>query len=106
LQLPPNEYIIKIKGNVISHYDIYPDRFLAMNSGMSEDSLTGIETTDPAFGMQSYWIVKEEKERAEMIGYTVVDSISVLSTHLQEVLKKNFDKILSRQEVKQLLEKY
>jgi len=104
LQLPPNEYIIKIKGNVISHYDIYPDRFLAMNSGMSEDSLTGIETTDPAFGMQSYWIVKEEKERAEMIGYTVVDSISVLSTHLQEVLKKNFDKILSRQEVKQLLE--
>jgi len=104
LQLPPNEYIIKIKGNVISHYDIYPDRLLAMNSGMSEDSLTGIETTDPAFGMQSYWIVKEEKERAEMIGYTVVDSISVLSTHLQEVLKKNFDKILSRQEVKQLLE--
>jgi len=104
LQLPPNEYIIKIKGNIVSHYDIYPDRLLAMNSGMSEDSLTGIETTDPAFGMQSYWIVKEEKERAEMIGYTVVDSISVLSTHLQEVLKKNFDKILSRQEVKQLLE--
>ena len=62
LQLPPNEYIIKIKGNVLSHYDIYPDRFLAMNSGMSEDSLTGIETTDPAFGMQSYWIVKEERE--------------------------------------------
>lgn len=104
LQLPPNEYIIKIKGNIVSSYEIYPDRFLAMNSSTVEEPLSGIATTDPAFGLPSTWITNEEKEKAEMLGFTVVDCISVLSTHLQEVLKRNFDKILSRQEVKQLLE--
>ncbi|MEW6194127.1 MAG: flagellar biosynthesis protein FlhA [Bacteroidota bacterium] len=104
LQLAPNEYIVKIKGNITSSYEIYPDRYLAMNPGSVEDQVTGIPTTDPAFGMPSFWIISEEKEKAEMLGYTVVDSISVLATHLQESLKKNFDKILSRQEVKQLLE--
>jgi flagellar biosynthesis protein FlhA len=104
LQLSPNEYIIKIKGNTISSNEIYPDRFLAMNPGTIEEGLGGMQTTDPAFGLQSFWIANDEKEKAEMLGYTVVDCISVLSTHLQEVLKKNFDKILSRQEVKQLLE--
>ncbi len=104
LQLSPNEYIIKIKGNVVSGFEIYPDRYLAMNPGSVEEKVTGIPTTDPAFGMQSYWIIYEEKEKAELLGYTVVDCISVLATHLQESLKKNFDKILSRQEVKQLLE--
>lgn len=104
LQLSPSEYIIKIKGNIISNNEIYPDRLLAMNPGSIEEGLNGLQTTDPAFGLQSYWITNEEKEKAEMLGYTVVDCISVLSTHLQEVLKKNFDKIISRQEVKQLLE--
>ncbi|NMB82459.1 MAG: FHIPEP family type III secretion protein, partial [Ignavibacteria bacterium] len=104
LQLTPNEYIIKIKGNIVSGFEIYPDRYLAMNPGGVEEQVTGIPTTDPAFGMQSYWIIYEDKEKAEMLGYTVVDCISVLATHLQETLKKNFDKILSRQEVKQLLE--
>lgn len=104
LQLSPNEYIIKIKGNIASGFEIYPDRYLAMNPGGVEEKVTGIPTTDPAFGMNSYWIIYEDKEKAEMLGYTVVDCISVLATHLQETLKKNFDKILSRQEVKQLLE--
>lgn len=104
LQLTPNEYIIKIKGNVIASNELYPDRLLAMNPGTVEETVNGLPTTDPAFGLQSFWITNEEKEKAEMLGYTVVDCISVLSTHLQEVLKKNFDKILSRQEVKQLLE--
>lgn len=104
LQLSPNEYIIKIKGNIVTSYELYAERFLAMNPGLSSEQIGGIPTTDPAFGLSSYWITHEEKERAEMLGYTVVDSISVLATHLQEMLKKNFDKILSRQEVKQLLE--
>jgi flagellar biosynthesis protein FlhA len=104
LQLSPNEYIIKIKGNVISSYEIYPDRMLAMNPGNSVESVTGLPTTDPAFGLPSFWISPAEKEKAEMSGYTVVDCISVLTTHLQEVLKRNFDKILTRQDVKQLLE--
>ncbi|MBI5807982.1 MAG: flagellar biosynthesis protein FlhA [Ignavibacteriales bacterium] len=106
LQLSPNEYIIKIKGNVVSSFEIYPDRLLAMNPNFnsSEQTINGLPTTDPAFGMPSYWIPFEEKEKAEMLGFTVVDSISVMTTHLQEVLKRNFDKILTRQDVKQLLE--
>ncbi len=104
LQLDPNEYIIKIKGNVAASYEIYTDRFLAMNPGHISEPLTGIPTKDPAFNLTGYWISGDEKEKAELLEYTVVDGTSVLSTHLQETLKKNFDKILSRQAVKQLLE--
>lgn len=104
LQLNSNEYIIKIKGNVVADYEIHSDRYLAMNPGHIEEQLSGIPTTDPAFGLQGYWISEQEKDKAELLGYTTVDSISVLSTHLQETIKSNFDKILSRQSVKQLLE--
>ena len=104
LQLNPNEYLIKIKGNLVAFNEIYTDRFLAMNPGSIQETINGIPTNDPAFGLPSYWISKQEKDKAELLGYTVVDAISVLSTHLQETLKKNFDKLLSRQSVKQLLE--
>lgn len=104
LQLNPNQYVIKIKGNIVSNDEIFPDRFLAMNPGGISEPLQGILTRDPAFGLESYWITADEKDRAEMLGYTVVDAISVLSTNLQETLKKNFDKILTRQAVKQLLD--
>lgn len=104
LQLDPNEYIIKIKGNIVANYTIHTDRFIAMNPGNIEEPLQGFATQDPAFKMDAYWITKEEKEKAELLGYTVVDAISVLSTHLQETLRHNFDKILSRQAVKKLLE--
>lgn len=104
LQLSPNEYIIKVKGNIVSAYEVYPDRMLAMNPGNSVETVAGLPTTDPAFGLPSFWIAPNEKEKAEMSGYTVVDCISVLTTHLQEVLKRNFDKLLTRQDVKQLLE--
>ncbi len=104
LQLEPNEYIIKIKGNVVAHYEIYTDRFLAMNPGNVEEEVEGIPTEDPAFNLPALWVGEKEKEKAEMLGYTVVDALSVISTHLQETLKKHFDKILSRQAVKQLLE--
>jgi len=104
LQLNPNEYIIKIKGNIVAEYQVYTDRYLAMNSGASEDLQNGIPTRDPAFNLMSYWVTVQEKEKAELLGYTVVDALSVLSTHLQETLKRNFDKVLTRQAVKQLLE--
>jgi len=104
LQLNPNEYIIKVKGNVVARYEIYTDRFLAMNSGNINEKLSGIPTKDPAFDLDGYWVTEAEKDKAELIGYTVVDAVSVLSTHLQETIKKNFDKILTRQAVKQLLE--
>lgn len=75
-----------------------------MNPGNVEEQLEGIPTTDPAFHLSGAWVNDQEKDKAELAGYTVVDSISVLSTHLQETIKKNFDKILTRQSVKQLLE--
>ncbi len=104
LQLEPNTYIIKIKGNVVSEFEVYTDRFLAMNPGNAEEEVDGIPTLDPAFHLPASWVSDKEKEKAEMLGYTVVDALSVISTHLQETLKKNFDKILTRQAVKQLLE--
>jgi flagellar biosynthesis protein FlhA len=104
LQLDPNEYIIKIKGNIVANYQIYTDRYLAMNPGNVTEKLSGIPTTDPAFNLEGFWITDQEKEKAELLNYTVVDALSVLSTHLQETIKKNFDKILTRQSVKQLLE--
>jgi flagellar biosynthesis protein FlhA len=104
LQLDPNAYLIKIKGNIVTQFEIYTDRYLAMNPGNAKEDLSGIPTQDPAFGLPAFWITQQEKDRAELLEYTVVDSLSVLSTHLQETLKKNFDKILSRQAVKQLLE--
>jgi flagellar biosynthesis protein FlhA len=104
LQLNPNEYIIKIKGNIVAEFQIYTDRYLAMNPGALEELPNGIPTRDPAFNLMSYWITNTEKEKAELMGYTVVDALSVLSTHLQETLKKNFDKVLTRQAVKQLIE--
>lgn len=104
LQLSPNEYIIKIKGNIVAQYEVFADRFLAMNPGGITEELSGIPTNDPAFFMPAFWVTEEEKEKAELLGYTVVDAISVLSTHMQETIKKNFDKILTRQSVKQLLE--
>lgn len=104
LQLEPNQYVIKIKGNVVASYEIHPDRWLAMNSGLIEEAPDGIPTKDPAFDLPAFWVNKEGKEKSEILGYTVVDAISVLTTHLQETLKKNFDKILTRQSVKQLLE--
>ena len=104
LQLSPNEYIIKIKGNVAAQFEIYSDRYLAMNPGTVSEPISGIPTKDPAFNLDGYWITEKEKEKADLLGYTLVDAISVLSTHLQETIKKNFDKVLSRQSVKQLLE--
>jgi len=104
LQLDPNEYIIKIKGNIVANFQIFTDRYLAMNPGNVSEKLSGIPTTDPAFNLEAFWISEQEKEKAELLNYTVVDALSVLSTHLQETLKKNFDKILTRQSVKQLLE--
>ncbi|MBZ0198928.1 MAG: flagellar biosynthesis protein FlhA [Ignavibacteriaceae bacterium] len=104
LQLDPNEYMIKIKGNIVANFEIYTDRFLAMNPGNIKEQIGGIPTNDPAFNLPSFWVTQSEKEKAEILGFTVVDAISVLSTHLQETLKKNFDKILSRQATKQLLE--
>ena len=106
LQLPPNHYQIKLKGVPIEKGEIYPDRYLAMNaSGMADDtSISGINAIEPAFGLSAIWIEEKDKDNAEMASYTVVSPSAVISTHLTEIIKKNAADILSRNDVKQLIE--
>ncbi len=104
LQLDPSQYVFKIKGNVVSTDRLMMDRLLAMNSGAAEEKLDGIAAKEPAFGLPALWIPPHQKERAELAGYTVVEPAAVLSTHLQEMLRRNADKILGRQDTKKLIE--
>ncbi len=104
LQLDSTQYVIKIRGNLVATERLMMDRLLAMNSGMVEEKISGTEITEPAFGLPAVWIPIHDREHAELAGYTVVDPSSVLSTHLQEVLRRNADKILGRQDTKKLIE--
>ena len=104
LQLEPTEYVVKIRGNLVATDRLVMDRFLAMNPGVVTKEIEGIRVKEPAFGLPAVWITEREREDAELRGYTVVDPSTVLSTHLQEILKHNADKILSRQDTKKLIE--
>lgn len=104
IQLKPNEYMIKIKGTEVASGEIMFDNFLAMNPGTAEGELDGIKTTEPAFGLPAVWIGESQKEKAEMMGYTVVDSPSIIATHLTEVIKKHASELLGRQDVQKLLD--
>lgn len=104
LQLEPNQYVIKIRGNIIASDRLLMDRLLAMNSGVAEEELDGVNVTEPAFGMPAAWITSHQREHAELAGFTVVEPAAVLGTHLQEILRRNADKILGRQETKKLIE--
>lgn len=104
IQLKPNEYIIKIKGVEISRYEILFDHYLAMNPGYVEEEIEGQATEEPAFGLPAKWILEHDRERAEMLGYTVVDPPSVIATHLTEVIKQNAHNLLGRQDVKTLID--
>ncbi len=104
LQLSPGSYVIKIRGNVVSTGELITDRFLAMNPGLAEGTLDGIEVHEPAFGLPAVWIAPSERDRAEMLGYTVVEPPAVLATALQEILRRNADKILGRQDTRRLIE--
>jgi flagellar biosynthesis protein FlhA len=104
LQLDPSAYVIKIRGNVVASNLLMMDRLMAMNPGGAEMVLSGTEVKEPAFGLPAVWIPAHEREHAELEGFTVVDPSAVLSTHLQEILRRNADKILSRQDTKKLID--
>lgn len=104
IQLNPNEYRLKIKGNEMARGELLLNHYLAMSPGIDDDSIEGIDTIEPSFGLPAKWISEEMKEQAEMMGYTVVDPPSVVSTHLTEVIKANAHHLLGRQETKQLIE--
>ncbi|KOO49275.1 flagellar biosynthesis protein FlhA [Viridibacillus sp. FSL E2-0187] len=103
IQLQPNEYRIKIKGNELAQGELLLDHYLAMSPG-DDDSIEGIDTVEPSFGLPAKWITEQVKEEAEMLGYTVVDPPSVVSTHLTEIIRANASDLLGRQETKQLID--
>ncbi|MBB6282177.1 flagellar biosynthesis protein FlhA [Geobacillus subterraneus] len=104
IQLQPNEYRVKMKGEEVARGELLLDHYLAMSPGVDDHSVDGIETVEPAFGLPAKWISEAMKDRAEMLGYTVVDPPSVVSTHLTEVLKAHAHELLGRQETKQLID--
>jgi flagellar biosynthesis protein FlhA len=104
IQLRPNEYVIKLKGNKVARGEILLDHFLMLNPSGEDYGIEGIETVEPTFGLPALWINEEMKEQAELFGYTVVDVSSVISTHLSETIKKYAHEILGREETKQLIE--
>jgi flagellar biosynthesis protein FlhA len=104
LQLDPEKYIIKIRGNEIASNEIYPTMLLAMNPGSADGDIEGHHVTEPVFGLPATWIKFSDREDAEIMGFTVVESPTVLTTHLTEVLRRNADKLINRQDVKHLLE--
>ena len=104
IQLNPNQYIIKIKGIQVSEGEILFDHYMAMNPGYVEEEITGIPTVEPSFGLPAIWITEAQRERAESMGYTVVDPPSIIATHLTEIIKSHLDELLTRQDVQNLID--
>ncbi|QOY51222.1 flagellar biosynthesis protein FlhA [Candidatus Sulfurimonas baltica] len=105
LHLQPQQYQILLKGISIGEGMIMPDKFLAMDSGMATGEISGEATKEPAFGLDAMWIFPQQKEDAIINGYTVVDPSTVISTHMSELVKKNAEDLLTRQEVQTLIDK-
>ncbi len=104
IQLSTNEYCIKIKGLEVARGEVLLDHFLALKPTDTEDSIEGIETVEPAFGLPALWIPEAERERAELKGYTTIDPPSVIATHLMEIIKRHAHELLGRQQVQVLIE--
>jgi len=103
MQLEPNDYVIKVKGVEMGRGDLVLNHYLALGPGVQK-KMDGIKTKDPTFGLPALWIPVNRREEAELAGFTVVDTVSVLSTHLTEIIKKYSHEILSRQDVQNLLD--
>ncbi len=103
IQLNPNQYIIKIKGIQVTEGEILFDHYMAMNPGFVEEEITGIPTFEPSFHLPAIWITESQRERAESLGYTVVDPPSIIATHLTEEIKEHLAELLTRQDVQNLV---
>ena len=103
IQLNPNQYIIKIKGIQVSEGEILFDHYMAMNPGYVEEEITGIPTFEPSFHLPAIWITEGQRERAESLGYTVVDPPSIIATHLTEIIRQYISELLTRQDVQNLV---
>ncbi|MCI5878423.1 MAG: flagellar biosynthesis protein FlhA [Lachnospiraceae bacterium] len=104
IQLNPNQYIIKIKGIQVTEGEILFDHYMAMNPGYVEEEITGIPTFEPSFHLPAIWITEGQREKAESLGYTVVDPPSIIATHLTEVIRSHIAELLTRQDVQNLVD--
>lgn len=104
MQLKPSVYKIKMKGVDIAQGEMMVGYYMAMDSGMVQSAVDGIETIEPAFGLPALWVTQEKREEAELNGYTVVDLSSVIATHLTEIIRRHADEILGRQETQALID--
>jgi flagellar biosynthesis protein FlhA len=104
LELKPNEYRILIKGVEVARYEVDPDKYLALDTGSIREKVEGVPTKDPAFGLNALWIDEANKDRAKLNGYTVVDVPTVIVTHLSEIIKRYSYEILTRMQVKEIID--
>jgi len=104
LQLNPRQYSILLKGVQIARGELVQDHLLAINPGTAKDEVSGLQTVEPAFGLEARWIKAQDREKAQIAGYTLVDPATVLATHLTEIIKTYAYELLGRQETKTLLD--
>ena len=104
IQLNPNQYVIKIKGVPVSEGEILFDHYMAMNPGYVEEEITGIPTFEPSFNLPAIWITEAQRERAEALGYTVVDPPSIIATHITEIVRRHIWELITRQDVQNLID--
>ena len=103
MRLRPNEYRIRLRESAIASYELAPDCFLAMNPGLAEEKIEGTPTKEPAFGLNAVWVTRGNRDRAERLGYTIVEPSAVLATHLTELIMSHADDLLTREDVQNLL---
>lgn len=103
-QINPNQYSICIKGEEVTRGDILVDHYLALAPSEEEDTIDGIDTIEPAFGIKAKWISEDKKVKAELLGYTLIDPVSVIITHLSEVIKAHAYELVNRAEINNMLE--
>jgi len=105
MQLGANDYIIKIKGQSVARGETFPEQYLAMDNGATSGRIPGATLTkEPAFGLDAYWITEPQRNQAELLNFTVVEATAVLATHLTEIIKRHAHELLTRQEVKNLID--
>jgi len=103
MRIRAHEYQVKLRESVIASYELMPEHFLAMNPGLVEEEVEGFPTKEPAFGLDALWVAKENRDRAERLGYTVIDPSAVLATHLTELIYAHADELLTREDVQTLV---